>query len=225
MQKLQQAPGSGCTRYALLGFGLFWTGLTCVIAAPVVIFDLIEVDRLPVLLENPSRLVGVLAGAAGPLLFVGCFLSVGLACIILGLKPLLAGTRIAPPEVGVSNSTLRSGEAFTLTYQQLFKNAVDVEQITLQLVLRESATYRRGTDSVTVVYDHLIQSFETPARRFEAGETFNERRELAIPRGAMHSFEASRNRLRWLIKAKVKLKGWPDFDEEYALRVLPELTR
>jgi hypothetical protein len=40
----------------------------------------------------------------------------------------------------------------------------------------------------------------------------------------MHSFEATRNRLRWLIKVKVEIKGWPDFDDEYAIQVLPEVA-
>ncbi|MBM4425099.1 MAG: hypothetical protein FJ030_17255 [Chloroflexi bacterium] len=215
MQKLSSS--GGCGKYAILLFGLLWTGISCVTMLPIAGGMLAASSSS----DDPASM---LMSLAFPLAFGGCFVAVGLAFIIGGLRPIIAGARVSKPEVAVSNSTLRSGEEFTLDYQQMFKAGTDVERITIQLILRESATYRRGTDTVTVTHDHIVQSFETPARHFEGGETFNDRRRMIIPRGAMHTFEAYRNKLAWLVKVKVEIKGWPDFDEEYSIRVLPEMV-
>lgn len=214
--QLKRAPGSSVGRYFLLIFGLLWTCISCAISIPMVVAfggaGLLEGDLTSILT------------AALPLAFIGCFDLIGLAFIVGGLRPLIAGARVAPPEVTVSNLNLKSGEEFSLDYRQTFKGATDVIRIATQLVLRESATYRRGTDTVTVTHDHVVESAETAERHFEAGETYANRHRWAIPRGAMHSFEASNNRLRWLIKVKVEIKGWPDYDDEYGLQVLPELA-
>jgi hypothetical protein len=215
--QLKKAPGSSIGKYFFLIFGLLWTCISCGVTVPMIIG-----------FGSPGMLQGDIAttllGAGFPLLFTSCFILVGLAFIVGGLRPLIAGTRVAEPEVTISSMTLKSGEEFTLDYRQAFKGASDVLKITLQLVLRESATYRRGTDTVTVTHDHIVDSAETPERHFDAGQVYTDRRRWAIPRGAMHSFEATRNRLRWLIKVRVEIKGWPDYDDEYAIQVLPEVA-
>ena len=222
MQKLQQS--SGCARYGLLIVGLIWTGISCFTLIPIIAVMGAEGGFNPASLNEPEAMLELFGNLAFPVIFGGCFIAVGLAIMLAGLNPILAGTRVSPPEVHVSNTNLRSGDEFTLSYQQTFKAASDVERITMQLILRESATYRRGTDTVTVTHDHLIQSFETPARHFDGGESFSDNRRLLIPRGAMHSFEANRNKLRWLVKVKVEIKSWPDFEEEYSITVLPEMA-
>jgi hypothetical protein len=221
MQKLQQS--SGCAKYGILFFGLLWTGISCFTIIPIIAASGGAGLSLAALNE-PAALLGALGTLAFPLGFGGCFLLIGLLITLAGLRPIIAGTRVSPPEVQVSSTNLRSGDEFTLSYQQTFKAASDVERITMQLILRESATYRRGTKTVTVTHDHIVQAFETPARHFEGGETFNDMKRLVIPRGAMHSFEARRNKLRWLLKVKVEIKGWPDYEDEYVLKVLPELA-
>lgn len=219
MQKLQQSPSGAIGKYFLLIFGVLWTGISCCVTIPVL-------GGVGLSLESflESGPIAVLSVVGFPLAFTGCFVVIGLAFIAAGLRPLIAGTKVSKPEVAVSNSTLRSGDEFTLDYQQMFKSGTDVERITIQLILREWARYRRGTDTVTVTHDHVVQAFETPARHFEGGESFNDRRRMAIPLGAMHTFEAMRNKLMWLVKVKVEIKGWPDFEEEYSIRVLPEMT-
>ncbi len=223
MQKLQQSPGSGCGKYTILGIGVLWTAISCCTFIPIIVgaggasFAAFASDPV-------SGLITLLGGVGFPLVFGGVFVAIGLAFIVAGIRPIIAGTKVSKPEVAVSNSTLRSGDDFTLDYQQTFKSGTDVERITIQLILREWARYRRGTDTVTVTHDHVIQAFETPARRFEGGETFSDRRRMVIPRGATHTFQATRNKLLWLVKVKVEIKGWPDFEEEYSITVLPEMA-
>jgi hypothetical protein len=138
------------------------------------------------------------------------------------LLPLLSRLRVTPPQVSLSKDQLRPGEQFVLSYQQDFRSPVEVNQAMIRLVLRESARYRRGTNTYTATHEHVIHEFQLPAKRYEAGESLSDRHTLEIPPDAMHSFEASNNKLLWLITVHVGVKGWPDFKEEYGLTVLPE---
>lgn len=219
MQKLQNAPGNIVGKYALLFFGLLWSTISFCIFVPI-----LGISIVPALTSGDIGPALLNLDLIFPLCFSGVFLGVGVLVTTLGLRPIIAATRVAKPDIQISNTNLRSGEEFTLSYQQGFKSAVEVKRLAVQLVLRELATYRQGTDTVTVTHDHLIQNFEFTDRPFQSGETFSQAFRWAIPRGAIHSFEASRNRLRWLIKVKVEMKSWPDFDEEFGLTVIPEVV-
>ena len=218
MQKLQRPAGSGIGKYFFLIFGVLWTGITCCVTIPIIV----GAGGVGFTAGEP---LAILSSIGFPLIFAVCFGGIGVVFIVLGLRPIIAGARVSPPDIGISSTNLRSGDDFTLSYQQTFKGAADVTQFSIQLVLRESATYRRGTDTVTVTHDYLIQNFELAEKRFESGETLSQNLRWAIPRGAMHSFEANRNKLRWLIKVKVGMKGWPDYDDEFEIKVLPEMAR
>ncbi len=218
---MQRMQSSGAGKYGLLGFGLLWSLISCCVLVPT--FGSNYRQYLNVF--NGEASIGSIIGTlAFPVLFGGIFLGVGLLVTLLGLQPIIAATRVTKPEIQISNTNLRSGEPFTLSYQQGFKSGIDVNRLTVQLILRESATYRRGTDTVTVTHDHLVQNFEIANQHFEAGQSLAQNFQWGIPRGAMHSFEASRNRLRWLIKINVEMRGWPNYTDEFPLRVLPELA-
>jgi hypothetical protein len=221
MQKLSRSPGSNVGRWFFLLFGGLWTGISCCVGAGIVggMASEINISNPAEMLENPGSFFDLLF----PTFFIGIFVLVGLIFLVVGIIPMFARTRISAPEVSISNANLRSGESFALSYQQNFKSGVDVEKLMVQLLLRESATYRRGTDTVTVTHDHVLQTFEEPARHFDGGQQFVQNFRWEIPRGAMHSFQASRNKLYWIVKVKVDMKGWPDYDEEFGLTVRPEV--
>ena len=136
---------------------------------------------------------------------------------------LLARARLTRPEVALSTQTPRVGEVVSLSYRQNFKAATDVQGIRFQMVLREKATYRRGTDTVTVTHDNVAQEYQIAGRHFAAGEGFQDQRQFRVL--GMHSFNASNNKLDWLIHVQVEMAGWPAFVEEYPLQVAPELAR
>lgn len=217
MQKLQQSPGLNLGRGCFIAFAVLWTGMSCMfflagLGAVVLAFGASESPG-PVMLSLLFPLVSLL------------FVAIGIGLLVFAVRPLIAAARVNKPEIALSNASPRIGEDLVLTYRQTFKRATDVASIALQLIFRESATYQRGTDSVTVTDDKVIQQFDYPGRRYEAGEPFNVRREVRIPDDAMHSFTATHNKLLWFIRAQIKMQGWPDFVEEYALTVLPEMTR
>ena len=218
MQKLQQSPAQAWGRGCLAAFALIWTCSSCI---PLIgsAGGILAAFTDP---ESNLGLVELLASTLLPAVFTLPFLAIGLGLLAFAVWPWIARARVSTPEVSVSNTSLRVGGEFSLTYQQTFKSAIEVKRILFQLIFRETATYQRGTDTVTVHHDNAIQEFEIPGRRFEAGETFRDQRRLQIPPQAMHTFLAPRNKLQWMIKAKVEMAGWPDFNEDYPITVLAE---
>ena len=169
--------------------------------------------------------LGAMIALCMPSLFSIPFVVVGIVLIAIGARPIIAGMRVSQPEVSISNDTLRVGDEFTVIYQLTFKSVTDVKRIAYDFVLRETARYRRGTDTVTVTHENKVDGHEHGARRFESGETFNDRRMFRIPREGMHTFEAPNNKLNWFLKVHVELEGWPDFQQEYEIKVIPEMAR
>jgi len=170
-------------------------------------------------LLSGSNIGGLIGGA----LFGLSFFVVGIIMLAIGSRVFLARTRLAPPEVTLSTQTPRVGDVVTLSYKQNFRSATDVQLIRFQLLLRERATYRRGTDTITVRHDNVAQEFQLPARRFGSGEGFQDQHQFQVQ--GMHSFKANHNELIWLIQVRVEMPGWPAYEEEYPLQVAPELAR
>lgn len=167
-------------------------------------------------------IAGLVAGDPIMLLFGLPFLLIGGGILAYGLRSRVAAMRIGQPELTISNTTLRVGDPFTVMHQQTFRSSGNLTGIQVRLLLRESATYRRGTDTVTVTHDHEVQKLDLPPMTFSSGQLFAQNYQLQIPARAMHTFEANRNKLRWYVKVHIGLAGWPDFDEEYEVKVLPE---
>ncbi len=46
--------------------------------------------------------------------------------------------------------------------------------------------------------------------------------ELRVPAGAMHSFEAMNNQVRWKLLVQGDIAGWPDFYREFPIVVRPQ---
>jgi hypothetical protein len=163
-----------------------------------------------------------IGGLIGGTIFGLAFFVVGAVMMVAGIRVLLARARVTRAEVALSTQTPRVGEVVTLTYKQTFRTATDVQGIRFQLILRERATYRRGTDTVTVRHDNVAQEYQIAGRRFASGEGFQDQRQFQVQ--GMHSFSASRNELIWLIHVQVEMAGWPAYEEEYPLQVSPELA-
>lgn len=169
---------------------------------------------------------GIVAVSGGPtiaLLCTGFFVLIGLFLGLQAVRLMIANTKFAQPEIHIDKSEIRVGDTFRLTYSQLMKKDMEIKSCTLDLVLRESATYRRGTDTVTVTHDHLVESMSLPIMSFQAGQVFQHEQSYTIPMTAMHSFAANRNKLMWFFRIKIDTEGWADFERSYDLVVLPSL--
>ncbi|MCC6904421.1 MAG: hypothetical protein IT326_01165 [Anaerolineae bacterium] len=222
-------------------------------------------------------------GCLSPILFVvlPLLLLGGLGAAYFAARRL----KLEAPRATLDVETLRVGQPFTLTYEQKAAGPAEVEEMTFILLLRETAKYRSGTDTVTVRYDHVVDTQRYPGRSLQPGGRLFQEVRMRIPANGMHNWgltgdlqaikarmaaasaptnaeaafdrmqdqaamrgatgvdtalpdgvpdwvkgmarsvstlPAGHNALQWFVTAQVKVKGWIDYHEEYALQVLPE---
>jgi len=175
-------------------------------------------SRLPGLISTGFTFLICIVPTMIPFLLIGGFLVYKL------LNPIVARSRVDKPEMILSKETLRVGDSFQATYRQGFKVGADVEKIKIEFVLRETATYRRGTNTYTAVHNHTHYEQTYPGRRYENGQQFEDAIELAIPKDGMHTFMATRNKLQWFIRVEIDFANWPDYKEDFEVKVRPEIS-
>jgi len=97
-----------------------------------------------------------------------------------------------------------------------------MNRLRLLCVCEEQASRSGGGDSRTEtrrVYEEEVlarDQFELqPSVLLEA------RAELRLPRGAMHSFLAEHNQVRWKLVVRGDIAGWPTFEREFPIVVQP----
>lgn len=163
-----------------------------------------------------------MTGAGLFALFGVPFVAIGVGLLCWGVKPIVVRMKLDAPTITLSRDAIRIGDAFTAVHQQVVKQAIDVPRLSADFIFRESATYQQGTDTTTVTHDVPIRQYDQIGRRYEPGEVIRHEYALEIPADGMHSFSATKNQLKWLLKVRVEITGWPDFHEEYEVRVLPE---
>jgi hypothetical protein len=161
-----------------------------------------------------------LCGFSGILIFV----AIGVALMVWVGRPIVARWRVSHPEITLDKTAYRVGDSFHVVYQQRFKRAADVEHMNLKLLLRETATYQRGTDTYTVRHEDVIEEHEFPSGHINSNSVVRQNLSWQIPRDGMHTFLASRNKIEWFLSVEVEISGWPDYEQEYEVKVLPEVA-
>ena len=94
-----------------------------------------------------------------------------------------------------------------------------ISHLTISLEAEERATYRRGTDTVTdkhTLYSETLYETSDLAAIMQGGRV-----EALIPADAMHSFDASNNKIIWELKCHGDIRRWPDVNDAYNLVVRP----
>jgi hypothetical protein len=195
-QQIQKS-GRGC----LLIFGLIWTAMS--------VFFLIMA------LTSGG---GGIFGAVFSIPFVG--IGVGMLC--WALAPTLRATKLTEPVVRLTPEAIRLGEEFSFVFQQTFKAPLTVDWVKVTFLMRESATYRRGTDTYTDKHENTFATYDLPGREYRAGETLDLTYRFGIPPDAMHTFQGSNNKIDYMVKVQVSIARWPDVNEEYAVIVMPD---
>ena len=152
---------------------------------------------------------------------IGFLLSLGLIAVI-GVKiwGFLIGSRLARPVMNANFAQVRRGDKLDLSFTQEVKSATRVQNMSIQLVLREWVKYTQGTNTYTDMYDHVIVEETFPEEQLERGMTLQKRATFAVPNDAMHTFQQSHNQLRWLVRVHLDIPGWIDFQELYEVVVL-----
>lgn len=176
--------------------GLIWNGITWT-AAVDMLRDGISSDWFGVLFMVP-------------------FLAVGFAIIGAAFYFGLAMTN-ARPVIRLPRNYIVPGETLQLEWS-LSGNVAKVERISISLEGKESATYRRGTRTVTDTHSFLSHPLITVVEkeRLRNGEL-----SVSLPASLMHTFEASNNKITYAIKVHGTIPKWPDIHAEFAVVVAP----
>lgn len=150
------------------------------------------------------------------LLFLIPFVLVGIGAIVLFFYYSLA---LANPgfRLILSEGSPRLGESVELRWET--KGSLSrLEDLKIILEGRESATYRRGTRSVT---DHstFIREvvYETERPSLMTADPITVR----IPETSMHSFNGGNNRIEWRLRLEGAVRRWPDVSDTYSFTVRP----
>lgn len=149
-------------------------------------------------------------------LFLIPFVCVGIALIGGVFYYLLA---LANPrfELVLSEGSPRLGETVHLSW----KSTGSLHRLqNLQFILegRESATYRRGTNTST---DHCTFHRQELFATDEADAHSNGSTEVTLPEASMHSFDSANNKIDWHIKVEGPIPRWPDVKDSYPITVRP----
>jgi len=120
-------------------------------------------------------------------------------------------------ELALTTGAVRRGDSVDVAWQ-LEGRTSKVRLLTIMVEGEESATYRRGTDTITAknVFCTIPITEATEAEEIEFGS-----RTVTIPDDTMHTFAANRNKVTWRIVVHGDVPFWPNIKEEYEFRVKP----
>ena len=163
----------------------------------------------------------------GPLILLTLlpFVFVGLGISIYLMAHRYSRARLGQPELLISSETLRLGESFTVNLMHTFKQNVTVDHIKLQFLFRETATYKQGTNTRTVIHNEMIEAFEMPGGPYRAGQMVQQSFTWQIPADGMHTVNVMRNKIQWFVRLDVGIPKLPDYIDEHELIVLPEKVK
>lgn len=148
------------------------------------------------------------------------FVAVGAWSMRYFWRQLLWVTAVGPSIVEISDYALRPGMKAQVFFSQTGHR--QLKRLQLDLVCEEEANYQQGTDIRTEVC--VVSRTELLHRddlRLEPREPFECEATLQVPEGAMHSFQAVHNRVRWKLVVRAQVEGLPKYERSFPVIVHP----
>ena len=140
-------------------------------------------------------------------------------CWALGFaNQLVEGLALNPrPIVTVSKSIVALGDELRVDWS-MEGRLERLTRFSITLEGREEATYSRGTDRTTDtnIFATIPLAILIPPNIAGAGSE-----KVSIPADTMHSFDATHNKVVWVLRVRGELPNWPNSDEEFPLTVAP----
>ncbi|HIP71848.1 MAG TPA: hypothetical protein EYH05_10695 [Anaerolineae bacterium] len=161
-----------------------------------------------------------------PILFfcLPVILLVGGGAVWFGIRK-YSHSRLGKPDILIAKDELQVGESFSVQFAHTFANDITLEELKIQLVYRETATYQQGTNTRTVVYEDVVEEYELPAGNYRAGHMVADNYTMRIPPDGMHTLQVRRNQIQWFVRVKAGIPKLPDYVETFELTVIPELAQ
>ena len=157
-------------------------------------------------------------GADFSLLFFIPFVLAGLALIGATLHQALASTN-PQPRLILTPGRPSLGTTCSLQWR-LLGRPVTLDGLTIKIEGRETATYRRGTDTITehaTFFEEVLLDGRPTTREGTLTTT--------IPPRGMPSFEADNNKIEWRITVHGDIPRWPDIEEKFSITIVPPPNR
>lgn len=153
------------------------------------------------------------------LLFLVPFVAVGLGAVgfVVYFALALANPK---PRLSLDEGSPRLGGTVRLHWH--LSGAIHrLQNLTITLEGRESATYRVGTRSVTdtslFCRQMLFETADPSAHR-------NGEIHFSIPANLIHTFSAGNNRIQWSLHVRGAIARWPDVNDSYPIIIRPHQT-
>ena len=163
-------------------------------------------------------IIGVGTGELPAIIFGMLFVGIGLALLV----PLVRTARIAGAwgnaTVVIDHWPLLMGESASCWFSQSDRNGTaPAESVTATLTLRESATYRSGTDTRTATEDVVSLPLSVAAHDRDGTPGFT--MSFQIPQDGPPTIQLPRNRVEWLLLITATRTGVPDAESVFGVRV------
>lgn len=151
-----------------------------------------------------------------PILFMIPFVLVGLI-LLGGVVYTFAAIFNPTVEFALSAGAIERGGNVDVAWQLTGRTSC-IESLKITIEGEESATYRRGTDTITDtnIFCSIPIAEVTDSQDIEFGS-----KSVTIPADTMHTFAADRNKVTWRIVVHGNIPRWPDIKETYEFRVKP----
>jgi hypothetical protein len=149
------------------------------------------------------------------------FALAGVALVVYLVRQVLATTGVGPTRIEISDHPLAPGMPYEIFLSQAGR--LTMRSLEVWLACDERATYRQGTDTRTEtrrVFEE--RCFVRHDFQIQQGLPFESRLRVAVPKGAMHSFQADHNEVSWKLVVKGSVEGWSAYEREFQIVVSPD---
>ncbi len=148
------------------------------------------------------------------------FVALGVGLVAYLVRLALVAKGVGPTWIEVSEHPLAPGRTVDALVSQAGR--LKLNSLELWLACDEKATYRQGTDTRTETRRVFFERcFVREGLEIDQSLPFESRCEIAVPRGAMHSFQADHNEVNWKLIVKGNVDNWPDYERVFQIVVNP----
>lgn len=153
--------------------------------------------------------------AIGLMAFMSIFVLIGLA--LAGAFAYMLLKALFTPRVSLllTEKQLARGKP-TAVHWSIERGRERLQDLRIELVLREESSYRRGTDTITDRHEVRVVPVWSGTEPDAEG-----RSTVTPPADLPSSLEGPSNRLVWCLRLQGKVAGLPDADDEYPVLVAP----
>jgi hypothetical protein len=148
------------------------------------------------------------------------FVALGVCLAAYLVRLAMVATGVGPTWIEVAEHPLAPGQSVDAMVSQ--SGRMKLHSLELWLACDEKATYRQGTDTRTETRRVFQERcFVREDVEIDQALPFESRCEIAVPAGAMHSFQANHNEVTWKLVVKGRVDGWPDYERVFQVVVNP----